>query len=240
MWYKDRGQSVPSATTMPVFRPQIARTRSLRNVVAAIAVALGLLLPAFSGAREYEPQLLYLLPVYCRYTQVIRDKMPGGNNSAEIARWTRQMGNTFIHMHHYCFGLMDVNRAALMSRTPQDRRHHLGNSILEFNYVIERAPADFSLLPEILTKKGESLIKLGRGPEAVIDLKRAIRIKADYWQAYAALSDHYRGAGDQAQAREWLRKGLSAAPNAPGLVRRMAELDRQSGAGSAARGPGGK
>ena len=176
-----------------------------------VALALGLLLPALAVAQKrYEPQLLSLLPPYCRYTQVIRDQMPGGTNSAEIARWTRKMGNTFIHMHHYCIGLMDVNRAELMSKTPQDRRHHLSNSIWEFNYVIERSPPDFSMLPEILTKKGESLVKLGRGGESVIDLKRAIRIKADYWQAYAALSDHYREVGDRAQALEWLRKGLSA------------------------------
>jgi hypothetical protein len=39
------------------------------------------------------------------------------------------------------------------------------------------------------------------------------------------MSDYYKETGQLAKAREWLEKGLSVAPNANGLTRRLAELD---------------
>jgi len=181
-----------------------------------------------------------MLPVYCKYTQYIRDAVPGGNNPAEIKRWTTLMGDTFTHMHHYCLGLMASNRAAFFSKTQQDRTHNLGVSINEFDYVIQRAPANFSLLPEILTKKGESLIQLNRGGEGVLELQHAIRLKAGYWEAYAALSDYHKKVGELAKAREWLEKGLLVAPNTKALMQRLAALDGPKDKGKAAPGPASK
>ena len=63
----------------------------------------------------------------------------------------------------------------------------------------------------------------------VQDLERAIRLKADYWPAYAELSDYYKSTGDRAKAREVLETGLARAPGAKGLERRMAELRTDSG-----------
>ena len=60
--------------------------------------------------------------------------------------------------------------------------------------MIDRAAPDFVLLPEILTKRGESFIAMGEGPKAIPDLQRAIEVKPDYWPAYVNLSDFYKGA----------------------------------------------
>jgi len=128
-------------------------------------------------------------------------------------------------MHHYCWGLMKTNRAILLVRTQQMRNFYLGSSIAEFNYVIRNALPDFKLLPEILTKKGENLIRLDRGPQGIVELQRAIELKPDYWPPYAAMSDYYTKIGDLAKAREWLEEGLSASPNTKALMRRMAEID---------------
>ncbi|SRR6266513_348500 len=215
---------------MPAFQRRVAVISSMREIFAAAGFALALLMPLQAEAQvSYEPSLVSRLPEYCKYTQLFRDNVPGGNNPAEIERLTRLMGNTFIHMHHYCFGLMNVNRAAFLSNTRGDRLHNLNYSLLEFDYVIDRAPADFSLLPEILTRRGESLILLDRSAEAMLEFQRAIKIKADYTLPYAAMSDYYKGTGQLPKAREWLEKGLAAAPNARPLMRRMAELDRLKG-----------
>jgi tetratricopeptide (TPR) repeat protein len=165
-----------------------------------------------------------MLPVFCKYTQDFRARVPGGNNREEIERWTSSMGPTFNHMHHYCWGLMASNRAAFFSNTREDRTRNLRDSLGEFEYVIQRAPPDFTMLPEILTKRGESLIQLDRGGEGMLDLQRAIKIKASYWQAYAAMSDYYKQTGEFAKAREWLEKGLSVAPNTKALRQRLTEL----------------
>lgn len=222
---------------MPACRRRISVTSSFRKTVAAAGLALALLAPMLVEAQTLEPSLTHMLPLYCRYTQFFRDRLPGGNNRAEIERWTTLMGDTFNHMHHYCLGLMASNRAAFLSNTPEDRRHYLGVSIKEFDYVIDRAPPDFSMLPEILTKKGESLIQLDRIGEGIVEIEQAIRIKADYSPAYAAMSDYYKGTGQLAKAREWLEKGLSEAPNAQALVRRLAALDGRKDKGKTSPGP---
>jgi tetratricopeptide (TPR) repeat protein len=121
---------------------------------------------------------------------------------------------------------MATNRA-LTARTARLRSYYLEASIQEFDYIIQRVPQNFVLLPEILTKKGENLIRIG-GFQAAVgirELQSATMIKPDYWPAYAALSDYYKSNGDLAKARDWLEKGLTATPGAKSLERRVAELN---------------
>lgn len=213
---------------MPTYtRPR--RSALFRQGVALLWLAVFtfiLPLPAHVEAqRTYDPHEVALLPPYCKHTQLFRDAIPGANNPTEIERWTRVLGNTFIHLHHYCWGLMATNHALFSSRTREDRIYSLNDSIREFDYVIERAPSNFVLLPEILTKKGENLIRLGSGPQGLLQLERAIELKPDYWPPYAYISDYYKELGQVAQAREWLEKGLSVAPNTKPLMRRLAQLN---------------
>src|SRR5882762_6337599 len=121
----------------------------------------------------YDPREVALLPRYCIHTQLFRGRVPGGNNPDEIERWYSIMGETFNAMHHYCWGLMKTNRATLFARGQKIRMFYLEDAISEFDYVIERAKPDFVMLPEILTKKGENLIRLGRGSFGIRELQRA-------------------------------------------------------------------
>jgi tetratricopeptide (TPR) repeat protein len=178
-----------------------------------------------------DPNMQPMLPPYCRYTQLYRERVPGGDNPQEIERWNNVMGaRNFWHMHHYCWGLENTHRALFRPLTKQERDHQLRLSIAEFEYVIRHVRPDFALLPEILTKKGENLLRLGNAPEAIPALVRAIESKTDYWPPYAALSDYYKEIGKIEEAREWLQKGLAASPGAPVLQKRLRELS-----GSAAR-----
>ena len=166
-----------------------------------------------------------MLPRYCAYTQSFRDHVPGGNNPAEIQRWYSMLGETFNAMHHYCWGLMKTNRGVLLARSEQSRRFYLNDAISEFDYVLDHAPPDFVLLPEILMKKGENLIRLGQDGSGNLQLLRAIELKPDYWPPYAVMSDYYKKKGDLKNAREVLEKGLSASPDAKALKERLANLD---------------
>jgi hypothetical protein len=203
-----------------------------RTILAVGVILVGV--PAFAAGapgypddvREYDAREVALLPPYCAHTQSFRDRLPGGRNPDEIKRWGSIMGEeTFNGMHHYCWGLMKTNRALFLARDQRFRRFYLEDAIGEFDYVIRIAPPDFVLLPEILTKKGENLIRLGQAPLAIPELQRAIELKPDYWPPYAAISDSYKGTGDLNKAREVLEKGLSASPDAKALQRRLAELD---------------
>ncbi|MGE5522220.1 MAG: tetratricopeptide repeat protein [Rhodospirillaceae bacterium] len=162
-----------------------------------------------------------MLPSYCKYTQMFETHVPGGQNKAQQDRLKALMGNTFYALHHYCWGLMNTNRGVLLARTAQYRQLYLRASITEFDYVIQRAPQDFVLLPEILTRKGENLIRLGQGSFAVPELRRAMELKPDYWPPYAALSDYYKSAGQADQAREILEKGLAVMPGEKALKARL-------------------
>jgi tetratricopeptide (TPR) repeat protein len=214
---------------------------SLRLLCQA-ALALGLVLvagmPAHGqGVPGYPDDVRYgfdarevaMLPRYCIYTQLFRDNVPGGNNPEEIKRWYSIMGDTFHAMHHYCWGLMKTNRATLLARTQESRMFYLNDSIGEFDFVIQRAKPDFVMLPEILTKKGENLIRLGRGPQGILELQRAIKLKPDYWPPYAAMSDHYKATGEIRKAREVLEEALSHSPDAKALKTRLAELEKAEG-----------
>lgn len=134
-------------------------------------------------------------------------------------------------MHHYCWGLMKLNRALYLARSDQARQFYFRSAIGEFDYMLEHAPEDFVLRPEILTKKGQSLIRLGRGPLAVPILERAIELKPDYWPPYVQLSEHYKESGQIAKAREVLEKALELSPGVETLQQRLAEFDapRKSG-----------
>ena len=196
-------------------------------------------IPGYPSLDAYDVREVAMLPRFCPYTQRFRLTVPGGSNADEINRWKAVMGEVFEHMHHYCWGLMKTNRAVLLARDQQTRLHYLADAVGEFDYVIRRCPPDFFLLPEILTKKGENLIRLGKAPTGLIDLERAVEIKPDYWPPYAQMSDYYKGLGDREKARELLERGLSFAPDAVALKRRLAELNtspRPPAKGDAKRG----
>ena len=216
----------------------IEHDASMRKTLTVVIVFAGLLLASLESAadprtipgypldvRSYDTREVALLPRYCIYTQEFREKVPGGNNKAEIEKWYRLQGQTFHAMHHYCWGLMRTNRALMLTRTKEGRQRYLQEAIWDFDYVIERAPANFVLLPEILTKKGEHLIRLERGPLAEPELRRAIELKPDYWPPFVALSDYYRTRGDVSTARKILEEALSHSPNAAPVKKRLSELN---------------
>lgn len=207
--------------------------RRLSSMLAACAGATALCLPVLAQqipgypphVTDYDPREVAMLPRYCIYTQSFRDKVPGGGQKATVDGWYAEMGPTFHAMHHYCWGLMKTNRALYLAREPRTREFYLRDSITEFNYVLEHASEDFVLLPEILTKKGENLIRLGKGAIGIYELERAISLKPEYWPPYAQMSDYYKEAGDRKKARDMLEAGLAKVPDAKALRRRLAELD---------------
>lgn len=204
----------------------------------ALLVAAGCAMPLAAFAQEipgYSKDVyaadfreMARVPKYCQYTLVFRDAHPNVPNKMEMFNaWKAQVGESFVHMHHYCAGLIKMDRGMFRARDRQSRTFWLQDAIVEYDYVIDRVPEDYVLLPEIVTKKGEALVQLERPAVAIFNFERAIELKKDYWPAYAQLSDVYLKQGDIKKARELLESGLAASPDAPGLVRRLADLDRR-------------
>jgi tetratricopeptide (TPR) repeat protein len=194
-------------------------------VLVALLVSYGL----HAQDYVYDRKVFAFLPEWCKYTTYYNSVIPHEEVRREQERLNRLMGpQNFRHLHHYCRGLFVVARARYFETSKTVRDRLLRNSIAEFDYALNRVAPTFALLPEILTKKGESLAALRR-PEAVEPLHRALQAKPDYWPAYAALSDYFMDTGQVEQARQWLEKGVAAAPNAKPLQRRLAEIDKNAG-----------
>ncbi|MHB8493944.1 MAG: tetratricopeptide repeat protein [Casimicrobiaceae bacterium] len=222
-----RGEkSAPFRTLDAMWSDLMVLARFDRKLGKAIRIAgliaISLIPPHAIADDAHSSRTRALLPAYCKYTQ----SFPEAGNAAEVAHWTAIMGPVFHHMHHYCYGLMEFNYAKLFARTAQDRDHNYGTAVGNFQYVIDRSPSNFVLLPEIYTKQAEAYIAIHKSGLGVAALLRAIELKPDYWPPYADLSDFYRDAGDIDHAREWLQKGLAAIPDAEALRRRLTELGR--------------
>ena len=164
-------------------RSMISPSRAVFALVGLLAVAAPCSAQEIPGYPtsflEFDFREVAMLPPYCKYTIYFRDKVPGGLNQTEKARWVAAIGPTFEALHHYCFALMKTNRATLLARDPKVRHFYLEDSLSEFDYVIERSADDFVLLPEILNKKGENLFRLNRAPVALVVLERAVELRPD-------------------------------------------------------------
>lgn len=163
---------------------------------------------------------LALLPPYCKAMQGSPDYTgPGG------ARWRAWLGNDLQHIHHYCRGLRDVIFATYVARIqPHHRAFLWERAINEYDYMLQNCAPSMPLLPEILFKRGEALVKLGRVYEAEESFKKAWTLKPDYWEPYAAWVDKLIELKLYDRAREILAIGLAQAPQAEPLQQRLQRL----------------
>jgi len=201
----------------------------IRGILKAAGLAVFLFASLSAEASEdsmrTSPKDMAMLPPYCPYTFYYKQRIPGAMNPEHQKLWRQKLGDTFQHLHHYCWALQDTYDA-IGARSAQERAALLKRSVTEFDYVLRGSAADFVLLPEILTKKGENLIKLGSSGPGLASLVQAIEVKADYWPPYAQLSDYFKQAGDIAKAREFIEKALAFAPDSKSLRTRLDELDK--------------
>lgn len=200
--------------------------------LALIACAAGLFFASGAWAMKNDARVpnaseLSLLPPYCPHTQIISRHLGRQQSMVKYDAQTKPYvdlyGADFWHMHHYCFGLtaaMRANRQANRS----ERQRELLESINQYDYVIQRVGQGSVILPELHLQKGLSLIRLDRGNEGALQLKKAIELNPAYTRAYIELSDYYLDSKRKDLAIKVLEDGLSASPEALSLQRRYADL----------------
>lgn len=157
------------------------------------------------------------LPVYCPHTLAY--------NGPDYQLWLGRLGNTFSHIHHYCVGLLKANRAGMPGVPEQLRRALYASAVRECYYVIDRAPNDFVLLPEIFFMVGTYFVQQDMYVEALDHFAKSKNAKPDYWPPYVEAAKVYMRLKQREKALEWLRDGLSHLPEEPQLVRALAEIE---------------
>jgi tetratricopeptide (TPR) repeat protein len=170
-----------------------------------------------------EIEELTLLPDYCKGTQVTRSI---SGDTRPYSEYIAAYGATYIHMHHYCWALNAENKLSQI----REKHHKLSelNSILDnIQYVLNRAPQNFPLLPEIYLSKARILFKLERDVEAVKVLFKLTRIRPEYSPTYAQLGDYYQRIGDKVNAIKTYEWGLinSHGKNTTFFLNKIIKLD---------------
>lgn len=155
------------------------------------------------------------LPEYCPDSQGYRELL---RRPPEVrARWLAIMGPTFNHIHHYCIGLLKAMRAE-SATSRQLRQSLLGSAIQECDYVVQRAPADFPLLPEILLRMGQYSAALERYHDSLTFFERSRTLKRDYWPAYLEAAKIETTLRRQDRAKLLIEEGLREVPDQPALL----------------------
>jgi len=201
------------------------RTLWRQSILGLLAAGLVLSGSALADNRIPSEQEMKTLPAYCPYTQII-SKHYGNQQSptkfdSVTQPYVEMYGADFWHMHHYCFGLVNINRA-FAARNNADKMGWLTRSIGEFDYVLSRVGP--GVLPEVHTNKGYALILLKRDGAGIAEFKKAIAINPSYPLAYAHLSDYYEDRKKNDLALKTLEEGLTHNPDAKSLLNRYKRL----------------
>jgi len=159
--------------------------------------------------------------------------MPSGwvqhfRHSPRAPYWEGVLGKTFWAVHHYCWALIHLQRAARPGLPKMDRDHMIRVAIRDFYYVINEAHRNgeeqFVLLPELHYRAGECYVQLNDFPQAIAEFERSRKAKPDYWPPYLAQAQLHMKLGMRTQAREMLEAGLQLMPGEPNLTEALRKL----------------
>ncbi|WP_428507463.1 tetratricopeptide repeat protein [Roseateles sp.] len=196
-------------------RIAIRRPRLLHGTMLVVAVlCLTLHAPARSAEQgNFTAGEISLLPDFCQD----RLNYPVYSFShPKWAYWGSRMGETFKHVHHYCWALVSLRRAS-MTPNKEKRAHLVTTAINDLEYVISNATADFRLKPEVYARIGDAALQLENFSKAFDAYDNARQLKPGYPPAYTGWADVLFKAGQKDAARELIEEGLRHAPESPEL-----------------------
>lgn len=193
---------------------------------AAAAIALTATVAGSAEPRNITAGELALTPAFCQDVQTINGWSQHGRESPRSPMWIAKMGKTFWGMHHYCWGMVNIHRSQAAGQSPQERDFKIHSAISDYYYVVEIAPPDFVLLPEIFYLIGEAHGMVNEHVNAIEAYQKALRLKPDYWPPYEGHAKILEKLGKRAEARAVLEMGLKVAPNEPRLKTLYERLGR--------------
>lgn len=169
------------------------------------------------------------LPQYCQLQKFMAD-WHGGKTPEQVSSghrlWESRFGPTYSHMHHWCWGLISMNRYYSQFTNPQ-RNGFLSEAIGDITYVIKNADKNFVMLPEMLTQRGKAYSLLKDYGKAAADFSRAISANPKYVPAYLYYAETYISVGQPEPAKEIVKRGLAVAPDSKALAKLSQRLSAE-------------
>lgn len=193
------------------------------GLVLSAVLALAMIAPRADAIGTFNPTEaeLALLPPYC-----LSRAYHWGTDHPEVRRWRAVFGEDYIHMHHYCQGLLYLMRGDISPLDSHEAYFNYKKAVGNLEYMEDRASPGFSMMPELYLKKGQALSRMGELRKAAASFRKSIELKPDYVPVYAVFSDFFLTHGESEKARQVLHEGLSVVPDAGILQRRLAEMSR--------------
>jgi tetratricopeptide (TPR) repeat protein len=189
----------------------------LRNsLLFSGALALATFANAEFKPENITPGEVALLPPYCIDTETMSDNDPRYAPRAKV--WKQQLGETFLALHHYCWGLVRLSRGKRAGVSPQESQWHFSTAVREYQYVLDFAKPGFLLTPEIELRIGEAHLELKDYKSAVEAFSRSLNAKVDYWPAYERWAGVLSRLGKKREALQKLEEGIRIMPSEPALV----------------------
>lgn len=184
-----------------------------------VLMALLLTAPSFlTHASEYPTDAeLKTLPNFC----MVKSKMRGTpQERTEIAKYGEL---NWVHIHHYCVALVNVDRARRAAR-PEQVKAYLNEAAGQYAYVNGGFTPDFWLRPQLYVEHGKVLVRLNRQGEALRLFGEAVRLSPGYLTAYMSMIDTYKALGMKSEALEAATAGLRKIPDSTALQKAYLDL----------------
>ncbi len=160
------------------------------------------------------------LPPYCK-PRFQEDRYP-----EQARKWINILGkSTYLHIHHYCKGLFNLMKAQA-SIPPNETLLRI--ALKQWDYVDQHWPHNSKLRPEMLVKRGDTLILLGQISEGLISYQTAMKKKPDYSLPYLRMADYFLKQGERDEALKWLDKGSRQAPRSNKIRRKLRQLKKEA------------
>jgi tetratricopeptide (TPR) repeat protein len=190
------------------------------QALLALACAAAISIPALAfKPKNVSAGELAMLPEYCIDTEAfIYGSVGQAGQSPRAPEWVALMGPSFATMHHYCWGLVNLNRLRAGRAETNNKQYFARGIVDEYLYVISNSRPGFVLLPEIWTRIGEASLLAGDVGQALDAYAMARRLKPDYWPAYTQWAEFLLKLDKKAEARELVRAGLAHAPESVSLI----------------------
>ncbi|NOR80790.1 MAG: tetratricopeptide repeat protein [Methyloprofundus sp.] len=145
-----------------------------------------------------------------------------GYQSRQFAKWKKLLGPESVHIHHYCEGLVDLQRVAL---APKEKQSLLNSARSNFKYVLTRIQSpNFILLPDIYYRLAIVSKEENKSSEAINFATQSIQAKKNYLNPYLLISDIYIKSGNNDEAKKILLKAKKYHPNSKILKGRLENI----------------
>jgi tetratricopeptide (TPR) repeat protein len=169
---------------------------------------------------------LAVLPDYCKDVQGVYYG-DATNPSPRAGYWLGVIGPDLWHLHHYCRALVMERRASQPGISPGSKSEALLRANADYEYMMRAGSLKDPLMPEILLRYGDLLVRLNNLPEAERQWKQARDLKPDYWPAYTRWIDVLMGLKLFERAGQLAEEGLQYAPDNRELLERAATLEKK-------------